>query len=398
MSQYEDILRERALPFVDRLEQEGFKASLFGASNYLIKVSLVRDGQEHGPALIYYSPKRNAFAIKGHEMRTKELFDTVERLFRESASLDAGEEALTGLHIYVDGSFIDESVGYGWVAYLDGQVRHEAYGPVSDPGTTRQVAGELEATRDALRWCEAEDIGAVHLHFDYEGIEQWATGAWRARNPITQAYAQFIGECSVDVTWVKEEAHTGVRGNERADQLAKQGAKKTCEDVEEDPPIDPIDELRACAEGFLEHLGEALDNPPFTVAFDDFYNDQFARLNVMGVKEHQGIIDIYNTKNKPLEPRFHAFRDPSHRETLEDSWAQYADPAPSLEENLLRQAEHYHAIYAPYREATQFDFFQLAEALEEAYATIEKTDVSLDTHRFDFKALERHLHDLQQRV
>ena len=398
MSQYEDILRERALPFVDRLEQEGFKASLFGASNYLIKVSLIRDGQEHGPALIYYSPKRNAFTIKGHEMRTKDLFDTVERFFRESASLDTGEEALTGLHIYVDGSFIDEYVGYGWVAYLDGQLRHEAYGPVLDPGTTRQVAGELEATRDALRWCEAEDIGAAHVHYDYKGIEQWAIGAWQAKNPVTQAYAQFIGECSVDVTWVKEEAHTGVSGNERADQLAKRGAKETHEDVEEDAALEPMDELRACADGFLKHLGEALGNPPFTVAFDDFYNDQFARLNVMGGEERQGIIDIYNTKNNPLEPRFHAFRDPSHRETLEVCWAQYTDPTSSQEENLLRQAEHYHVIYAPYRKATRLDFFPLAEALEEAYASIEETDVSLDAHRFDFKVLERHLHDLQQRV
>jgi ribonuclease HI len=398
MSQYEDILRERALPFVGRLEQEGFKASLFGASNYLIKVSLVRDGQEHGPALIYYSPKRNAFTIKGHEMRTKNLFDTVERLFRESASLDAGEEALTGLHIYVDGSFIDESVGYGWVAYLDGQVLHEEYGPVPDPGTTRQVAGELEATRDALRWCQAEDLGAVHVHYDYKGIEQWATGAWRAKNPVTQAYAQFISECSVGVTWVKEEAHTGVSGNERADQLAKRGAKETQEDVEVDTALEPMDELRACTDGFLEHLRETLNDPPFYVAFDDFHNDQFARLNVMVGKKRQGIIDIYNTKNKSLEPRFHAFRDPLHRETLVNCWAQYTDPTPSQEENLLRQAEHYHAIYAPYREATGLDFLPLAEALEEAYATIEETDVSLDSDRFDFEVLERHLHDLQQKI
>ena len=399
MSQYEDVLRERALSFVDRLRQEGFEASLFGASNYLIKVSLVRDGKEHGPVLIYYSPKRDAFTIKGHEMRTEDLFGTVEQVFRESPSLDGGkDEELTGVHIYVDGSFIDESVGYGWVAYMDGKVRHESYGPVPDPGTTQQVAGELEATRDALRWCEAEDISAVHMHYDFKGIEQWATGAWRAKNPITQAYTQFIGECSVDVAWVKEAAHTGDRGNERADQLAKQGAKKTHVDVEEDSAIDPVDELRAYAEGFLEHLSETLDNPPFSVAFDDFYNDQFARLNVMDDKERQGIVDIYNTKNKPLEPRFHAFRNPSHRETLEVCWAQYTDRTPSQEENVLSQAEHYHAIYAPYREATRLDFLPLAEALEEAYATVEETSVSLDTHRFDFEALERHLHDLQQRV
>ena len=170
------------------------------------------------------------------------------------------------------------------------------------------------------------------------------------------------------------------------------------EDVEEDLSIDPMDELRACGDDFLEHLGETLDNPPFIVAFDDFYNDQFARLNVMVGKERQGVIDIYNTKNKPLEPRFHAFHDPSHRETLVNCWAQYTNPAPSQEDNLLCQAEHYHAIYAPYREATRLDFLPLAKALEEAYATIEQTEVSLDLHRFDFETLERHLHSLHQRM
>lgn len=397
MSQYEDLLRERAQPFLACLEQEGFDASLFGASDYSIKVSLRRDAQKHGPVLIYYSPKRDEFTVKGHEMRTKDLFSLVERLFQQSASTDeSDDEALTGVHVYVDGSCMDGHVGYGVVAYVDGQVRHEAHGTVSDPGTTRQVAGELKATMEALQWCQTEGIDAVHLHYDLEGIKNWATGAWRAKNPITKNYVDFISECPVEVTWVDEDAHTGVTGNERADRLAKKGAAEGKQEAASDAS-NPMEELRACVDSFLEHLDKTLDDPAFTVSFDGIQNDQYARLNVLIDGERKGIIDIYNTANKHLEPRFHAFQNSSCRERLEVCWSQHTDPTPSPEENIIQQAEHYHTIYAPYREASRLDFSPFAEALERAYDVIEETDVSLDRHSHDFDVLERYFHDLQQK-
>ena len=399
MPKHEDVLRERAEPFVRCLEQEGFETTLHGASDYMIKVSLVCDGQEHGPVLIYYSPKRDSFSIKGHEMRTKDLFDNVEQLFHQSASMNTeGDSSLTDVHLYVDGSYMNEHVGYGWVAYVDGKKQHEAYGPVPKPGTTRQVAGELAGAMDALRWCQAENLSTAHLHYDYEGIEHWATGTWRAKNAITQAYVQFIGECDVGVTWVNEDAHTGVVGNERADQLAKKGAQEGQTEAEPDDALDPIEELRAYTDDFLNYLDETLGEVPFIVEFDGVYNDQYARLNVLVNGKRNGIIDIYNTKKKHLKPRFHAFRDSSHREALEAHWAQYTDPVPTLEVEAVKQAEHYHNIYLPYRTATKIDFYPFAEALEEAYTVIKDTDVSLSADRFDFEVLERHLHELQKEV
>jgi ribonuclease HI len=398
MSQYEDLLRERAQPFLKRLREEGFEASLYGASNHMIKASLSRNGEKHGPVLIYYSPNRNEFTLKGHEMRTDDLFDQVEELFEESASLnETDKKMLPGVHIYVDGSFIDGNAGYGWVAYFDGQVRHEENGPVSDPGMTRQVAGELEATMEALKWCVTESIGMVHLHYDYEGIEHWATGAWQAKNPITQVYTNFMSECPVDITWVNEEAHSGIEGNERADQLAKEGAIENKPATASNADSDPIEELHACTEDFLDYLGQALDDSPFNVVFEGIHNDQYARLNVLIDGERRGIVDIYNTKNKHLQPRFHAFQDSLHEETLETCWSKYTNSVPSKGENALRQAEHYHGIYSPYREASKLDFSPFAEALERAYAIIEETELSLDGHRYDFEELERHFHNLQEK-
>lgn len=128
--------------------------------------------------------------------------------------------------IYVDGSWMAGSVGFGLVVLVDGEPRFEACGPIAEADTagTRQVAGELFATGHALNWCKAQGYTQVHLHYDYYGIEKWATGAWKAKQPITQRYRDFVQGAGLRITWHKVVAHSGNRWNEHVDQLAKRGA------------------------------------------------------------------------------------------------------------------------------------------------------------------------------
>ena len=62
------------------------------------------------------------------------------------------------------------------------------------------------------------------LHYDYAGICHWALGDWKRNKVQTQAYHDFYQSIKdqVQVDFVKVESHTGVAGNERADQLAKE--------------------------------------------------------------------------------------------------------------------------------------------------------------------------------
>ncbi len=55
------------------------------------------------------------------------------------------------------------------------------------------------------------------------GIEQWATGMWKANKPGSQDYIAQFKELApqIAVHFQKEKAHTGVEYNEMADQLAK---------------------------------------------------------------------------------------------------------------------------------------------------------------------------------
>ena len=45
----------------------------------------------------------------------------------------------------------------------------------------------------ALR-AELPQYDVLELFYDYEGIEKWVTGEWRAKNPLTQTYRDFMRE------------------------------------------------------------------------------------------------------------------------------------------------------------------------------------------------------------
>src|SRR4029078_5995825 len=107
--------------------------------------------------------------------------------------------------IYVDGSFINGSTGYGAVILKNGKVVDELDGAVdvAEVNNTRQVAGELIAEIKALEWCLARSISRVSIYYDYLGIEKWATGQWKTNQRLTQEYARFVRECPIKITWRK---------------------------------------------------------------------------------------------------------------------------------------------------------------------------------------------------
>ncbi len=133
--------------------------------------------------------------------------------------------------IWVDGSCFPQSdgslrIGWGLLVKQDGEEIYRANGNDIPPEATnhRNVAGEIFGVLKALEWCQKQGIAEVTLYFDYQGLESWATGAWQAKLPFTQLYAQTVNTSGVRIHWSKVKAHSGVPENEIVDQLAKKGA------------------------------------------------------------------------------------------------------------------------------------------------------------------------------
>jgi len=132
--------------------------------------------------------------------------------------------------IYVDGSYDNNKKQYSWgfAVYEGPNVIHTASGVGKDENAVaiRNVAGELEATIEAVQWAEQQEVDVITIHHDYIGISEWATGKWKTNNPITQSYAAFIRNYLQWVKFNKVAGHTGVEGNELADKLAGEALKK----------------------------------------------------------------------------------------------------------------------------------------------------------------------------
>jgi len=132
-----------------------------------------------------------------------------------------------GLVAYVDGSFNVRSqvFGSGIVLLENGKelLSHSEQGQDSSLATMRNVAGEIKGSQWAIQYAIEHGYEEIQLHFDYEGIEKWALGTWKANKEGTIAYQNFYNQIKhqIKVYFVKVKAHSGDEYNEKADLLAK---------------------------------------------------------------------------------------------------------------------------------------------------------------------------------
>lgn len=132
----------------------------------------------------------------------------------------------THLVAYVDGSYEHSmrQYAYGCVLVLaEDTVTLNGSGNEEDYVTMRNVAGEILGSEHAIRWAVEHGYSSITIYYDYEGIEKWANGIWKANKAGTQRYKEFVAKQreKIDISFSKVAAHTGVKYNEMADQLAK---------------------------------------------------------------------------------------------------------------------------------------------------------------------------------
>lgn len=131
---------------------------------------------------------------------------------------------------FVDGSYdaTEEKSAFGAMIFSNGGTKDILYKAFTKQLgeefiSLRNVAAELEGVKEAINWAIQYNKTKITIYYDYEGIEKWATGEWKANKSITKNYVYFIGEKrnSLEINFIKVPAHSGVRLNEEVDKLAK---------------------------------------------------------------------------------------------------------------------------------------------------------------------------------
>lgn len=132
-----------------------------------------------------------------------------------------------GIIAYVDGSFNikTKEYGYGCVIIEGQKVIKKLYGKGNrqELVSMRNVSGEILGALTAIKFALDHHYTQICIYYDYEGIEKWATGVWKANKVATQQYAKIVHDFQekIDIRFIKVLAHSGDTFNEMADQLAK---------------------------------------------------------------------------------------------------------------------------------------------------------------------------------
>lgn len=249
------ICEQELLEIYHRLEplflNQGFSTEIALIRDYLLKIKISENGNDLGKLNIDYSPKKGSHNFRKDSDLDEKNFQRILGILGVSQPAKKLENSQTNgtpnkqkpqalapkivkdvsdvnVHAYVDGSFIEGSVGYGAVILEQGTVVAEISGAVDSPDAfnSRQVGGEIQAVLEVLKWCKRNEVSQIAVFYDFQNIEKWATGEYRTNTPMTQAYKKSVDESGITIVWVKVESHTGVALNDRADELAKNGAKK----------------------------------------------------------------------------------------------------------------------------------------------------------------------------
>lgn len=188
------------------------------------KYYAVKNGRTTG---IFDNWKDVQKAVIGYSNANYKGFETKEAaeewLNKKAVVIDPTSKMLA--IAYVDGSYDNKHklYSYGCVIFSGDSTYTLNSVDFSEDAKTRNVAGELTGARKAIEWCLNHDIQNLILYHDYIGIQMFADHEWEGKTPLTESYQKFIDSIrdKITIQFCKCTAHTGIRYNEMADQLAK---------------------------------------------------------------------------------------------------------------------------------------------------------------------------------
>lgn len=203
-------------------------AGSFFYNVFMMKYYAVRKGKNPGIYNTWDECKAQVTGYSGAEYKKfntkEEAEDFIGVTNQERETLEFPENTLIA---YVDGSYnnTDGSYSYGAVLISDDEiVKNSKRYPKDKFSEHRNVIGEIRGSMFAIEYAAEKGYENLILHYDYEGIEKWATGAWKRNKEATKMYHEFFKSFKdkINVVFVKVKAHSGDTYNEMADKLAKE--------------------------------------------------------------------------------------------------------------------------------------------------------------------------------
>lgn len=249
------------------------------------KYYAVKKGREIGIYETWEACKEQVDGFKGAEYKSFSNLQDAEEYLNENSMVNESSKFIDGLIAYIDGSYDNNIKEYGSGIYItEGENEKLIKFKGNDERflDNNNVAGELMACVYVMKYCLENNIKDVNICYDYEGIEKWANGTWQTKKTLTKLYKQFIDSVKdqININFVKVQAHSSDKGNNIADNLAKEALKG--------------DHLLNLFENY--NLEEE-ENKSFTIKFFEKQNMEKLK-NFMNAKLNKYILYDQNCKSK----------------------------------------------------------------------------------------------------
>lgn len=188
-----------------------------------MKYYAVKVGRKTGIFSSWDECKENVLKYEGALYKS---FSSKEEALAYLAEKIEGNTSFDIPTAYVDGSYNVKTGEYSFGAILfleDGKHTFSKKFAPDDYSSTRNVAGEVRGASFIINYAINHNIKELDLYYDYQGIESWYRGEWKANTNLTKKYREFAlnNENVIKVNFHKVKSHTGIKYNEEVDLLAK---------------------------------------------------------------------------------------------------------------------------------------------------------------------------------
>ena len=194
-----------------------------GKKKNRIKFYAVKKGFKPGIYNNWEECKAQVFKFPGAIYKSFETLSEAQNFLGNKKTITNKSEA----YAYIDGSFnkFTNSYGYGgFIKYKDEKYIIQGKGNEKGLVEMRNVAGEILASQETIKKAIELGIKNIDIYYDYQGIEAWALGDWKINKVGTENYYDFFQKIKskINVNFIKVKGHSGEKGNDEADRLAKE--------------------------------------------------------------------------------------------------------------------------------------------------------------------------------